>query len=115
MVMDTTGSVIYMERDIIDQLRALSKIIYFEASEKHVAKLFERYMSNPKPVIWGESYAPKASETPQESLKRCYPELLAYRAKRYSDMAHVTLSFEQHKAPGVTWDRLMAEGKNSAA
>ncbi len=32
-----------------------------------------------------------------DAVKRCYPDLLASRAKQYRKMAHVILPYEQHK------------------
>ena len=115
LVIDTTGSVIYSGEDVTEQLKALTRVVYFCASERHVAKLFERYIANPKPVIWGDSFQPLPGEVPAETLKRCYPNLLAYRAERYGAMAHIGVSFEQHKAPHTTWIKLMAEGQQITA
>ncbi|MDR3424142.1 MAG: hypothetical protein P4M13_03560 [Alphaproteobacteria bacterium] len=96
-VIDTTGSVIYMEPDILEGVRAATRVVYLEASEEHTAELFKNYIATPKPVFWGESFAPLAGETPQETLRRCYPELLRYRARRYREIAHVTIPYEQHQ------------------
>jgi hypothetical protein len=115
LVIDTTGSVIYVGDDVAAELKALTRVVYFEASHHHVAKLFDRYIAHPKPVIWGDSFAPLEGETPEDALRRCYPNLLDYRAHCYSALAHVQLPFEQHKAHGATWTRLMAEGQHSAA
>jgi shikimate kinase len=97
-VIDTTGSVIYAGDDITAQLRALTRVVYFEASPAHISQLFHRYMNNPKPVIWGHAYAPQAGESPQDALKRCYAELLRGRAQRYRDFAHVRIPYEKHRA-----------------
>ena len=101
-VVDTTGSVIYTGEDILAELRATTRIIYLEASEEHIQTLFRRYNSRPKPVIWNDSYAPEAGETPRQTLKRCYPELLRDRAQRYRALAHITIPFEQHTDPNAT-------------
>lgn len=97
-VIDTTGSVIYTGGDIAARLRDLTRVVYLEASPEHVTQLFERYMASPKPVIWGDAFAPHAGETPGDALKRCYPELLRFRAARYAALAHVTIPFERHRA-----------------
>jgi hypothetical protein len=111
LAIDTTGSVIYVGGDIAERLKALTNVVYFEASSTHVSKLFERYMANPKPVIWGTSFAPRAGEAPFDALRRCYPDLLHDRAGRYRAMAHIALPFERHKASDATWAALMAEGR----
>jgi shikimate kinase len=96
-VIDTTGSVIYTGDDILSDLRAETTVVYFEASEEHIAYLFKRYMTSPKPVIWGENYVPRADETSKETLKRCYPDLLQDRMRRYAKIADVTIPFARHK------------------
>ncbi|MFA5041037.1 MAG: hypothetical protein WC464_05340 [Bdellovibrionales bacterium] len=96
VVIDTTGSVIYTGSDVLDDLRAKTRVIYFEASEGHTDGLFKSYINHhPKPVIWGDSYKPLAGEAPRQTLQRCYPELLHDRARRYKEIAHVTIPFEQ--------------------
>ncbi len=108
LVVDTTGSVIYTGDDIGKQLRVLSHVVYFQASDQHVSKLFDRYMSNPKPVIWGDRFAVQSGETLKQTLQRCYPDLLAYRAERYHAIAHIALPFERHKTPNITWQQMMS-------
>jgi len=91
-VIDTTGSVIYLGDAILDALRKKTRIVYLEASEKHVDQLFRSYSCvRPKPVIWGDSYQPHPNETPDKTLARCYPDLLRERAVRYNALAHVVI------------------------
>ncbi len=103
-VVDTTGSVIYTGEDILDSLRSLTTVVYLEASDKHVGDLYKSFIAHPKPVIWGDSYVPAPGETEDQTLKRCYPELLRLRARRYKELAHVTIPFER-----------LLENKNSVA
>jgi shikimate kinase len=107
MIISTTGSVIHAGEDIAEQLRTLTRVVYLEAAPQHVAELFERYIAEPKPVIWGDSFAPRPGEAPQEALKRCYPQLLNFRAEHYAKMAHVKVPFEKHHAPGADPDALI--------
>lgn len=108
MVIDTTGSVIYTSDDILEQIRALTKVVYLQASDGHVSQLFRNYLKNPKPVIWGDSFAPRQGEAPMDALQRCYPDLLKFRDARYRAVAHVHIAFERHRAADATWDKLMA-------
>lgn len=103
VVIDTCGSVIYTGDEVIASLREFSTVIYLEASLEHRKKLFDRYIAEPKPVVWGDNaFAPVQSETPTKTLERCYPTLLQTRAERYETMAHVKVPFELHRASGVT-------------
>ena len=108
LVIDTTGSVIYTGDDVTEKLKALTNIVYLEASDRHIATLFERYMANPKPVIWGETFKVEQGETLQETLRRCYPQLLAWRGARYKTLAHVSVPYERHKAKGAAWQSLVS-------
>lgn len=110
VVIDTTGSVIYTGAALLETLRATTTVIYFEASEQHVADLFTNYIAHPKPVIWGDKYVPLAGETPQQTLERCYPELLRDRARRYQAIAHRTIPYEQHKNHKADIAALLADG-----
>jgi len=96
-VIDTTGSVIYADAGTLAELRNLTRIIYFEASEQHMDVMLRNYIANPKPVIWGDLYASQANETSQQTLERCYPLLLHERILRYKELAHITIPFEIHK------------------
>lgn len=108
LVIDTTGSVIYTGDTVTDALKELTRTVYFEASDRHVEILFERYLANPKPVIWGNQFTAAPGETLKETLHRCYPRLLAYRAERYRLMAHICVPYEKHKAKDATWSSLMS-------
>ncbi len=93
VIIDTTGSVIYLSAKALRQLRGSSLIVYLEASEEIKKLLFERYMSNPKPVVWGGSFSKTASESGIDALKRCYPKLLEFRAAKYAELADVTIPY----------------------
>ena len=92
-IIDTTGSVIYLSQKALQQLKQKTLIVYLEATEDIRKLLFERYMSNPKPVVWGSSFNQKKGESDLDALKRCYPQLLEYRAVRYKLLADITIPY----------------------
>lgn len=96
-VIDTTGSVVYLSSDLLARLRARTTVIYLEATEAHKAQMFRAFVAHPKPVIWGESFAPLPGENNDDALKRCYGGLLNDRDGRYRAWAHVCIPFETHK------------------
>ncbi|MDE2029416.1 MAG: hypothetical protein KGI97_02510 [Alphaproteobacteria bacterium] len=96
-IIDTTGSVIYLDAETLDALRNRSLVVYLEASHAHVDALFRSYAAHPKPLIWGNAYAPHEGETHDAALHRCFPGLLNERAARYKQLAHITLPYEAHK------------------
>jgi len=91
LVVDTTGSVIYLSQPALGHLREKTLVVYLEATDEIKKGLFERYISNPKPVIWGSSFNLQAGESGIEALKRCYPQLLDYRAAKYRELADVAV------------------------
>jgi shikimate kinase len=97
-VLDTTGSVIYMTDELLDELAEKTKIIYLETPEAVQQQMCENYFQDPKPVIWNGVYTQNPGEDETASLRRCYPELLKKRTQVYQRHAHVTIPYE------VTWD-----------
>ncbi|TSC86451.1 MAG: hypothetical protein G01um10148_437 [Parcubacteria group bacterium Gr01-1014_8] len=93
-IIDATGSVVYLSPDIQKQLKDRSLVIHLEAGETAREKLFKQYMTEPKPVVWGDSFNRNKGESDLEALSRCYPELLRYRLKKYISLADVTLPYK---------------------
>jgi hypothetical protein len=91
LVLDTTGSVIYIGNNLLMRLRRQMTIVYLAASAEEQQLLIERYLSDPKPVLWRGAFQPKPGEKPRETVARCYPALLAARRQSYEALAHCTL------------------------
>ena len=87
VVVDTTGSVVYLPQRLQNALKKQTTVIYLKTPAAIVEKMIERYMSDPKPVIWGTIYKPLPGEKRNATLKRCYPKLLSYRKKLYEKMS----------------------------
>ena len=91
LVLDTTGSVIHTGNNLLMRLRRQTTIVYLAASAQEQQLLIERYLSDPKPVLWRGAFQPKPNETPRETVARCYPALIAARRQSYEALAHCTL------------------------
>lgn len=99
VVLDTTGSVIYTGGAIRERLRRRMTVVYLAASAVEQSLLVERYLNDPKPVLWRDAYRPLAGESPRESVARCYPVLIESRRRLYENYAHCTLPMrELHEA-----------------
>lgn len=94
VVIDTTGSVIYLSIVTLNALKQHALIVYLQANQAMKDALFENYLRDPKPVVWRGCFNKQGDETDHAALARCYPELLEYRSKRYQALADVTLSYE---------------------
>jgi hypothetical protein len=92
LILDTTGSVIYTGNNFLRRLRRQMSIVYLVASAEEQQLLMERYLHDPKPVLWRGAFQPKKGETPRETVSRCYPILIAARRQSYEALAHCTLA-----------------------
>ena len=107
VVVDTTGSLIYLQKKPLNRLRALTKMIHLRLPEDKHEQLFENFIYDPKPVIWEGKFKPRKGETPQNALRRCYKELLSFRNERYSLIADYVLDYSFHHSPDREVDELL--------
>ena len=91
LVLDTTGSVIYTGNNLLMRLRRQMTIVHLAASAEEQQLLIERYLNDPKPVLWRGAFQPRAGENPRATVARCYPVLMAARRQSYETLAHCTL------------------------
>lgn len=91
LVLDTTGSVIYAGNHLLLRLRRQMTVVYLAASAEERQLLIERYLNDPKPVLWRGAFQAKRGETPHETVGRCYPALIEARRRSYEALAHCTL------------------------
>jgi shikimate kinase len=91
LVLDTTGSVIYTGNNLLMRLRRQMTIVHLAATAKEQQLLIERYLDDPKPVLWRGAFQPRTGEKPRETVARCYPTLIAARRQGYEALAHCTL------------------------
>jgi len=91
LVLDTTGSVIHTGNNLLLRLRRQMTIVYLAASAEEQQLLIERYLNDPKPVLWRGAFQPKPGESPRETVARCFPALIAARRQSYEALAHCTL------------------------
>ena len=95
VVLDTTGSVVYAGEEICRRTQSLTTVVYLQASPAEEQLLISRYLSDPKPVLWGDQFNERPGETAHEAVARCYPQLIAHRKRMYERYAHRTISMEQ--------------------
>ncbi len=91
LVLDTTGSVIYTGNNLLMRLRRQMTIVHLAASAEERQLLIERYLSDPKPVLWRGAFQARAGEQPRDTVARCYPALIVARRQSYEALAHCTL------------------------
>ena len=98
IVVDTTGSVIYTGGDTLKSLANLSTVVLLDVSNEALDALYESYIREPKPVVWGESFKKQNGESDMQALRLCYPKLLQYRTVHYKRLAHKVVEAETLRA-----------------
>jgi shikimate kinase len=91
LILDTTGSVIYTGNNLLLRLRRHMTVVYLAATPEQQKLLIERYLNDPKPVLWRGAFQPRKNETPSETVARCYPTLIAARRQSYQALAHCSI------------------------
>ena len=110
-MIDTTGSLIYLQKKLINRLLALTRMVYLKLPEEKHEKLFENFINDPKPLIWKGKFNPLKGENPQNALKRCYKNLLSFRNERYSFLANYVLDYSFHHSPEREVDEILEQIK----
>lgn len=100
VVIDTTGSVIYLDDKIMNKLDTISTVIHLSIPESVQKEMYNLYLKDPKPVIWGHSYRKNNGESNEEALCRCYPDLLQYRLRKYKKNSDFELEYKSLRKPG---------------
>ena len=109
IVLDTTGSVIYTQNNILMRLRRQMTVVHLANTDDEQRMLVERYLNDPKPVLWRGTFHVKDQETPRETVARCYPLLIAARSKSYETLAHCAVQVSELRAKHAS------DSKNNAA
>ncbi len=107
IVIDTTGSFVYLSRATLDTLSRLNTSILLDSSEEVVERMIETYLREPKPVIWGEMADHFSEEGYLDEVKIFYPELLRKRRALYMLHAKKVIPFNEHKEPGWSLLRVL--------
>jgi len=106
LVMDTTGSVIYLNPKVRAYLEQNYLIVSFDVSQSMIDDMMGEFFRSPKTVVWGNAFNQKENEQGMDALRRCYPGLLEDRITRYRALADVTIPGEFSRIKGLQADRL---------
>ena len=107
VVIDTTGSLIYIQKKLLNRLGALTQMTYLRLPEEKHEQLFENFINDPKPVIWKGKFKTRKGENQQNALRRCYKDLLSFRNEGYSLLADYELDYSFHHSPEREVDELL--------
>ena len=93
IVVDTTGSVIYIGEEILGRLQRYTTIVYLATPPEVQEQLLNAYISNPHPMLWRGAFSREPNETNEETIARCYPRLFFARKRLYERYADVTIDY----------------------
>lgn len=113
-LLDTTGSVIYTSKDVLDALKRDYFIVHIKAAKDAVERLKSQYFKSPKPLIWAGHYTQIEGKTKRQSILESYPKLLKSRAKDYAALADHTISSADILNPDLTTSDLLSLIKPAA-
>lgn len=107
LVLDTTGSVIYLNEETHQHLHKNFLIILLDISEDRLEEMKKMFFEEPKSVYWGDSFSQKKEEPEIDAIKRCYPKLLSDRIKEYRNHADIIIPGEISKYVGLSLERFL--------
>lgn len=107
VVIDTTGSVIYVEPSLLEGLAKVAKVVYIETPPDIREDLCRAYMAKPLAVVWHGQYQPTEGESTTAALLRCYPKLIESRVAAYEALADVRIGYWECRDRGFTVQRLL--------
>jgi shikimate kinase len=111
-LLDTTGSVIYVDDAVKADLRENFLIVHIAAGDADLERLKADYFALPKPLVWRGHYRKLDGKSEYESILACYPELLNSRKSAYENIADVTLSSQFVLAPDTTMESVFTAIRN---
>ena len=109
IVVDTTGSVIYTGKHLLNSLRKFTTVVHLATPLEIQEQMYQAYLKSPRPVLWRGKYARLPGETTGEALARCYPKLLSYREGRYKKLAHLTIDYHKYRKSDFTIKNFLDE------
>lgn len=109
-MLDTAGSVIYLDEKILNRLKTIFYIVYIKASQADLKRLEEMYFQHPKPLIWNNHFTSNPQKSSEDNIRTSYPELIAARQRHYEALADTTLPsnmiYDGHIQDADMWQAL---------
>lgn len=91
LVLDTTGSFVYLDPDTIHQVKHQFLVVHLQAGEAALDRMLEKFFRLPKPVVWGGMFEKREGQSDEDAIRDCYPRLLHERMFEYDRLADVAI------------------------
>ncbi len=108
IVIDSTGSVIYMQAEILEMLSQLTRIVYLDITPQDFDRMLHYYLENPVAIIWNGYFQPISEDSRSQTFARCYPQLIQSREQKYKELAHLTIPPDLHRASDTTVEKFLS-------
>lgn len=92
VVVDTTGSVIYVG-EALQKLCRHTVVVHLATPPEVWDQMLKAYVANKRPVLWRGLFNQEPGESVEDALARCYPKLLSAREQLYERCAHVVVGY----------------------
>ncbi len=99
VVLDTTGSLVYLGSELLGRMRDLFIVLHLETPTEVQEEMVETFISRPTPLIWPEEYCSDLFADELDSLRSLFPRLLQERERLYSDLSHIGVSLATRRSP----------------
>ena len=109
IVVDTTGSIIYLPDKLLRRLQELTTVVLLSTPAEVMGKLLQDYITRPHPMVWSNNFQKSPGETRRQALERCYPQLFKSRQMLYQKYAHISLDYYELRAKGFDADHFLAQ------
>ena len=114
LVVDTTGSVIYLEDELLRRLREQTLVVHLETPKEAQQRLCEKFFREPTPMIW-RSESVDFSLKDRDSLIASYPLLLESREAKYRQLSRIALDFFERRREGFGVGELLRDIRERAS
>ncbi len=104
-ILDTTGSVIYLNPTVHQYLKDNFLIVQLDAPESMLKEMEEEFFVSPKPIVWKDLFSKHPGESDLSALRRCYPGLLQDRIHRYRTLADIVIPGEVSRSKEIGPER----------
>lgn len=94
IVVDTAGSFVYIDPAVSAKLKSLSTMVYFVAGEAQVKDLYNDEVIFNRPLVWGDAYKPLPDESTEQAMRRCFADVVTWRADQYAKWADISINYE---------------------
>lgn len=91
VVIDTTGSVIYLDDELQKALKDKCLVVYLRAQKDDLERLETRFTTSPKPLIWGDHYHEIEGVDNHSAMMSLYPSLLKKRDRMYAAISDIVV------------------------